>query len=337
MLLRSLAAIGLVGSDGQPSAEWVVRVASEPGETFPTPHGTYKRVSLDGGSHVWIDIGADGGPRAGQVIGMTPIHDGVGAVEVEVSRALAADGGDPLCGGWAVELPAMARGDRPLPVTLEIVPFRLQATAATSFKTHLRVLGLAFEATVYPSPATFLERVPGSRLVAVGAVSPLPAEPMSQPSGREQSCMALVTGRIEQARQIINPLSQQPYFWLQVATDRGPFNIVANGRTLLGAAPVQGAVVQAKARLVATPVEPPAQIAPSPPATAPAAARSSQGASRGTARKASAAARVSGGGAKDPTRQQAVDGGAAPAAAPSAEAAIRAQPAAGRATRRRGP
>ena len=52
MLLRSLAAIGLVGDDGLPNAELVVRVAAEPGETFATTVGTYKRVSLDGGAVV---------------------------------------------------------------------------------------------------------------------------------------------------------------------------------------------------------------------------------------------------------------------------------------------
>lgn len=253
MLLRSLAAIGLVGDDGLPNAELVVRVAAEPGETFATTVGTYKRVSLEGGAVVWIDIGAPGTPQAGQVIGMTPFHDCVGAVEVDVLQALAIDGDDPLVGSWSVVLPTLARGDRPLPVTLEIVPFRLQPPAATTFKAHLRVLGLATEATVYPSPAAYLDRAPKAKLVALGGVSPVPAG-SAFPAAGEQRCVALVTGRIEECRQLVNPISRQPYFWLVLQTDRGRFNLAANGRTLLGAAPVPGAIVQAKARLVATPV-----------------------------------------------------------------------------------
>lgn len=251
MLLRSLAAIGLAADNGgSSSADWIVRIAGEPGKTFSTPHGTYKRVDIEGGAQVWIDIGAPGSPLAGKMVGMTPFHDGVGAVKVEVRGAVVLDSTDPLAGGWQVVLPALAEGDLPLPVTIEIVPFRLQTMAAPVFSAYLRIVGLASEATVYPSPAAFLNRAPINKLVSVGGVSPLAG---GGQEGADQRCEALVTGCIEETRQFTNPLSGQPYFLLVVMTDRGRINVLAGGRTLLGAAPVKGAVVQAKARLVATP------------------------------------------------------------------------------------
>lgn len=258
MLLRSLAALGLVGRDGTPSTEWLVAIAGQPGETIVTQFGTYKRVRLEGGAEIWIDIGADGTPKAGQVIGMTPFHHGVGAIKVEVRQTMALDPNDPLVGGWTVQLQALARGDRPLPITVEVVPFRLHATAAPTFTAYIRMLGLASEATVYPSAQAFLNRAAKSKLMSLGAVSPLcsAAGSMIESQAPDQRCVAVVTGRIEDARQIINPLSGQPYFWLLIATDRGLFNIVAGGRTLLGAAPEKGAIVQAKARLIATPAGP---------------------------------------------------------------------------------
>lgn len=272
MLLRSLAAIGLADSGGFPSEQWVVRVAGQPGETFTTQFGTYKRVSLDGGGEIWIDIGADGTPKAGQVIGMTPFHSGVGAIKVEVTQKLALDPSDPLVGGWSVVLPALARGDRPLPLTIEIVPYRMHTTEATTFTAYIRVLGLASEATVYPSPAAFLERASKGNLLSLGAIAPLShaagAAAVPQ-TGPDQRCVALVTGSIEEARQITNPLSGQPYFWLVLATDRGRINVVASGRMLLGAPPAIGAVLQAKVRLIATPAGPEA-LAEAPDFTPPA-------------------------------------------------------------------
>ena len=261
MLSKSLGAIGLVGDDAHPNAEILMRAAAEPGEIFTTPQGQYKLIRFAGGGQLWLHLapqaaaGEAGDAIARRIIGATPFHDGLGSVRVDVQSAIELDRNDTLSGGWVLTLPSLVHGDRPLPLVLEMVPFRLIETASVRFSANVRLLGLAAEASVYASPTAFLDRVPMAKLMSLGGVAPLTIGGGAEPKVAAASvlrCVALVTGRILSVRRITNTLTGQDYFWLCVSTDRGPINIVANAGVLLGALPAPGGILQAKARLVAT-------------------------------------------------------------------------------------
>ncbi len=276
MLFTSLGSIGVAGEGPRPGADILARIVSEPGELFATPHGDYKRIDLAGGGQLWLHLApaaagagasanGDVASLARRLVGLTPFHKGLGSVRVDVQSAIALDRNDPMTGGWVLAMPALADGDRPLPLVLEMVPFRLIETTSVRFSANVQVLGLAAEASVYASPAAFLERAAPAKLMPIGGVAPLTVGSSAEPNvaaASELRCVALVTGRIEAARRIRSPLTGQDYFWLAVSTARGLFNIVANARVLLGALPVPGAIVQAKARLLACPADRAVDIGP---------------------------------------------------------------------------
>jgi hypothetical protein len=263
MMFKSLEAIGFGAGALGPAADVVRQLAETAVEVVETEAGFYKVCRLAGGAEVWLHIGPPGGVQAGRIVGITPFHSAEGTVRVRIVDIVNAGESDRMAGAYLCYLPAQMRGDRELGIALEMIPFTRRLGAVVSQLRDVQVLALASEAAVYHSVREFLSTVPKDRLVSPGAIAPLlvagGADRHFATTG-QMRCLALVTGLVRQGRRVVNPLSGQPYWWLRIDTDRGPFNVVVHEAQLNGKALVAGAVLQVKARLVGRDVGSPAGV-----------------------------------------------------------------------------
>lgn len=254
MVMKTLGAIGLASDAQWPAAALISRLAEMASRTVHTPFGIHRICEFEGGGLVWLNHGAAGGPNEGRIQGINPFHACEGSVRVRVDRMLRLDMADPLAGGYAAQLPARARGDRELHVILEAVPYLPQRLARVPNDVELQILALAVEATCYADDMAYFASVAKEKLMSTGGIAPAtPAGGMrrQEPGAPGQlRSYSLVNGLIQEARPLVNALTGQGYWWMLLQTDRGIVNLAVNARAILGAAPIPGALVQAKARLV---------------------------------------------------------------------------------------
>lgn len=253
MAMKTLGAIGLAADAQWPAAALIARLADMASRTVHTPFGIHRICEFEGGGAVWLNHGAAGGPNDGRIQGVNPFHACEGTVRVRVDRMLRLDMADPLSGGYAARLPVHARGDLELPVVLEAIPYLPQRLARVPSEVGLQILALAVEATCYADELTYFASVAKEKLMSAGGIAP--AHPAGilhhrQPAPGQLRSFYLVNGLIQEARPLVNPLTRQGYWWMLLQTDRGIVNLAVNARAILGAAPIPGAMVQARARLV---------------------------------------------------------------------------------------
>lgn len=253
MFLKSLAAIGFAVDARLTAADLIALLANNTTETLETKSGDYRVCRLQTGAEVSLHIGRAGTPQAGRIIGLTPFHVGDAGMKVCIMGALPLDAADPLAGGYSVFLPALARGDQPLHIVVELTPFVTERAASYPALAEVQLLALVDEAACYSSTSDFLCGAPKDRLVSPGAVSPLTVSggtSRSQGLADHLRCQALVTGRVRDASRLVNPMSGQAYWWLRLDTDRGPVFMAVNNRTVAGAQPAPGTIIQGRSRLV---------------------------------------------------------------------------------------
>lgn len=260
MVMKTLGAIGLAADAQWPAAALIARLAEMASRTVHTPFGIHRICEFEGGGSVWLSHGAAGGPNEGRIQGVNPFHVCEGAIRVRVDRMLRMDMADPLAGGYAARLPVCARGDRELHVILEAIPYLPQRLARVPIEVALQILALAVEATCYANDLAYFAGVAKEKLMSTGGIAPAQPAGVSrhpQPAAPGQlRNFCLVNGLVKEARPLVNPLTGQGYWWMLLQTDRGIVNLAVNARGLLGAAPIPGAMVQARARLVCRHVGP---------------------------------------------------------------------------------
>ena len=258
MMDRSLGAIGFVGGGRRLRSDLLQLLAGAPAETMVCAEGEYRLWRSAAGAAVYLHVtgcnGTNGGP-GGQpfaITGVTPFQDFDAAIDITVTGVIGLDRADPLSGAFVCYLPPLREGDRELQIVLEMVPFGLIPRSGLPFKASVQVLGLATEATIYPSVQDYFVRVATARLVAPSAVVPLltsAGAEVANAMADDLRCFAMVTGRILDSRRLVNSITDIPYWRLLVATERGTFAL-ATAETAMHGDPKVGALVQAKARLV---------------------------------------------------------------------------------------
>lgn len=262
MMDRSLGAIGFVGGGCRLRADFLRLLAGSPAETVTCENGEYRVWRSSGGARLYVHVTGPGvraqdgarenGGDAFAITGVTPFQDFDAAIDVTVTGIIGLDRADPLAGAYVCYLPPRRAGDRELQIVLEMVPFAATPRADLPFHASVEVLGLATEATVYPSLSAYFVRVASARLVAPGSVVPLltsAGAEVASTMADDLRCTAVVTGTVLDSRRLVNSITDIPYWRLLVATERGTFALAA-AETDMHGTPAVGAIVQAKARLV---------------------------------------------------------------------------------------
>lgn len=259
---RSLAAVGFSSAERWPQADLIQLLAREPSEIHTCTQGEYRLWRSPEGAEAWVHV-LQKPPEAGRppsdtghmaIVGLTPFHRSESVARVTVKGVLALDRGDPMAGAFVCQLASLLDGDPELLVVVEMVPFALTLRTSFPFTAFVELAGLASEATIYNSLAEYFTKISSPRLLAPGAVAPLPGACETDPAGPGRGgddghTTALVTGEIVELQPLCNGLTGHAYWRLVVATERGRIDVFASQAALRGQ-PATGRLVQAKVQMV---------------------------------------------------------------------------------------
>lgn len=199
------------------------------------------------GPEIWVQVN-----QAGEVIGATPFF----ATGAPHTVAITGIGEDPeeALDGWIDGWLEPGEPDEPysgaFPLRVSLLDFALVRNRITTFPTTRRVeiAALTHEAELYENEAVYR--------TAPGEVYRLPLESFASTAhaGIDDTldfaeATALASGRIAQARLLINPVSEAAYWWMQVSLRNVTLHAFADRETL-GKEPQAGNILWASFWLV---------------------------------------------------------------------------------------
>jgi len=220
--------------------------------TLPSPAGRGERV----GPEIWAQVS-----ETGEVIGATPFSRPVRPMPSPLPAsgripAVTGIGEDPeeALDGWIDGWLEPAEPDEPysgaFPLRVSLLDFALVRSRITAFPTTRRVeiAALTHEAELYENETAY-RTAPGDtyRLPLDSFAST--AHAGIDDAGDFAEATALAGGRIAQARLLINPVSEVPYWWMQVSLRNATLHAFADRETL-GKEPQAGNILWASFWLV---------------------------------------------------------------------------------------
>ena len=211
----------------------------ESGWAYPGPQPT--------GPEIWAQVSP-----TGEVIGATPFFS-TGAAHALAVTGIGEDPEEAL-DGWIDGWLEPAEPDEPysgaFPLRVTLLDFALVRSKITTFPTTRRVeiAALTHEAELYENETVY-RTAPGDTYRL-----PLDSFASTAHAGIDNAvdfaeATALASGRIAQARLLINPVSEVPYWWMQVALRNATLHVFADRETL-GKEPQAGNILWASFWLV---------------------------------------------------------------------------------------
>lgn len=199
------------------------------------------------GPEIWAQVDPNG-----QVVGATPFFS-AGAPHRIAITGIGEDPEEPL-DGWVDGWLEPGEEDEPysgaFPVRVNLVDFALVRHRITTFPTsgQVEIAALAHEADLYENEAAYR--------AAPGEMYRPPVESFASAAHAGidealgfQEATALVNGRIAQARLLINPVTETPYWWIQIAVRGVTLHTFAD-RATLGREPREGYILSGSFWLV---------------------------------------------------------------------------------------
>jgi hypothetical protein len=214
------------------------------------------------GAEVWFrmtppdETAADTAPNGrnglAAVDEIIPFHTGTSRVSLLIDDWLDGDSEDPsmclahFCGADGDDNePALLLATAP---TVRLTgPYELPITVVG------QVVCFAQKLWAYPTDESYAAATPANRRMAVGSVLEVaPRDVPEVPMDFVQSALTLglASGRVLRAIRHHNPLTDAPYYWVELGTDHGPLDIVANPGSIEGDISI-GHVVQVCGSFVA--------------------------------------------------------------------------------------
>jgi hypothetical protein len=223
-------------------AYWALaRRAAAEGTRYPTPEGgTLVRWAISQGPEIWAQV-----DQTGQVAGATPFFATAAPHAIAIT-GIGEDSDEPLDGwidGWLDPTEPDEPYSGAFPLRVNLVDFALVRRGIIKFPmTHrIELAALAHEAELYDDAATYRS--------APGDVFRLPLESFASTAHagvddtpEDQEAIALAVGRIARARLLINPVSETPFWWVQIAVHGVVLDAFADRETL-GRDPQEGNIL----------------------------------------------------------------------------------------------
>ena len=168
---------------------------------------------------------------------ITPFHRGLSRVDLVVERRLGLDPTNPLEGSFRARFPAGRPNTADQTLNVEMVPYALQPIARTPVRAAAQIACFAHAVWAFDSTQHYLERTPKHRRLLAGSFGSVTQEEVPDVKldyVQSVVSLGLMTGTVQRAIRHRNPLTGMSYYWLQLATRRGAFDIIANPLTIEG-------------------------------------------------------------------------------------------------------
>lgn len=233
-------------------AYWALaRRAAAEGTRFPVPDGSALVRWTPGPPSTGPEIWAQVAP-GGDVTGATPFF-ATGAPYAIAITGVGEDPDEPLDGwidGWLEPREVDEPFSGAFPLRTNLVDFALVRTRITTFPMpgRVEIAALTSEAELYDNESAY-RAAPGEiyRPPVESFASAAHASVDDTPTFQEPT--ALASGRITQARLLINPGTESPYWWVQLSVRGVTLHVFADRETL-GREPREGYILSGSFWLV---------------------------------------------------------------------------------------
>jgi len=212
----------------------LARRASARGVRNVAPDGSILvRWAADAGPEIWAHLRRDG-----ELAGAMPFC----STGTSYRIAVTATGEDPdeEMEGWIDGWLEPAEEDEPysglFPLRADVVNYALvrDRLAVLPSVQRVELIALAHEADLYPDEAAYA-RAPGEVYrVPAGAFVSSAHFYVDEEAGEFSEATALLSGRVQAARSLTNPLTDAPYWWVQVGLRGITLHTFADRETLGG-------------------------------------------------------------------------------------------------------
>ncbi|MBS0241045.1 MAG: hypothetical protein JSS20_02630 [Proteobacteria bacterium] len=168
--------------------------------------------------------------------GLSVAHRGTSDLKVRLARTIGTASRNPLDGAGIATLPSRRQGEKPIGFTFELLGYGLEARSPPK-DVRLQVTGLAQKVWGFASEFAYLSRTPPARLMGKGGMAeaePRHLDDVQLTYRQKPGSLWLVTGEVRRSMRLINPINQAPYYWIDLETDRGSFDIIANPAVIDG-------------------------------------------------------------------------------------------------------
>ncbi len=188
------------------------------------------RWQAGGGPEIWAQVNA-----RGEVLGATPFF-ATGAAHRVAVTGLGEDPDTPL-EGWVDGWMEPTEDDEPysgaFPLRVTLVDFALARPHLTPGVHRLEIAALAHEADLY-ADLTAYRSAPGDLYRPPAETFAATAHASVDDSPGLQEASALIAGPVARARLLVNPVTEEAYWWVQVRTRGVVLHVLADRETLGG-------------------------------------------------------------------------------------------------------
>lgn len=253
-----LHAIGFACEIDQRTAAFIATTAASSKRRVTCHAGEYRIWCSRAGAEIWLHYPDSNGTRSvrrgaasaaadtrnpakpfdaiGDLGGLSVVHRGTSDVRMRLVRTIATATANPLDGAGVAMLGSRRAQDRPIAFTFELLGYGVERVRQP-VDVRVQVTALAQRVWGYPSEAAYLATTPRQRLIGRGGladVSPgdLPDVPLIYRP--KPGSLWLATGDVVKSMRLINPVTQAPYYWISLATDRGTFDLIASPDAIEG-------------------------------------------------------------------------------------------------------
>lgn len=208
-------------------------------EPIVVKSGRYLRWSSPSGAEAWLQV-----DRRGELVGMNPHFSGASRVRVGLNARVRRPDATALDGAfhaWS-DPPADDPATGSYPFVFDVPDFLCYADAVIPAVAQAQVAAFAHEVSVYGSIESYNASQTAEPKFASQSFIPSGLFSPDEGATEPPQAHAILTGHVRRAEERINELSGKPFYWAEVESFGGVFDIVID-LELLNEVPAAGGVV----------------------------------------------------------------------------------------------
>ena len=217
------------GSPQGPELESLARKCFENGRASRCPHGTYIVWALGQGIELWVQLN-----QREELIGLNPHFSGKTCLSLGLVQRIERDG-FPMDGGFlSTALPTAGDpGHGAFQFVFDVPDFRIHDEVNLPLLKPIQLCAFAQQCSIFESEAAY-RAVAAKRGFSLSSDAFVPSGFFDGERRRmaEPLASAMICGNIAEVVEIVNPLTRNRFFQIQVLTCIGKVDVVADAELL---------------------------------------------------------------------------------------------------------
>lgn len=240
-----LHAIGFACEMDRVTADSIAEMSRSATKTVVCAAGEYRIWRSSAGAELWLHyprpVARPGAAPSkplepvDDLRGLSVYHRGASSLTLRIDSVTCMKT-NPLDGVCLATIEAKKGRGKPAPFTFELLGAAAEQIPRPT-KAKVALTGLAHKVWAFPSEQAYMTETPPRRLLGRGALTVVKPEEVPDVKliyRTKPGTLWLITGTVKRSIRLINPITQAPYVWLSLDTDRGDIDLVANPAVIEG-------------------------------------------------------------------------------------------------------